>query len=399
MESLMQGLHELGHSIAFFFETSCEHSIPPIRTPEGTQLFGPYQESIAATVAPVAEWRPDLLISNCLLSVELETALHQLGKVFYIAHNYRAMCISGTKTHTRPIITPCQLRFGARCLGLYFPKGCGGRNPLSAWKLFLFQKSQLKLLLKTDHIITNSSHMQEQWKLHGYPEEKISMIPPFPPQDSTAMLPIPEALPDLSDPDTPLQLIFAGRMDATKGGHYLIQAAEEVQQTLNRQVHIVMAGEGPERSNWTAQAEQIQNQNITFQFPGWLNGSDLWRAIDSSHCLIFPSVWPEPFGLIGIEAGLRQCPVAGFLNGGVKDWLKTGVNGYGVSHGASPATALAKAIIQTTRDPDHHRQLRKGGAEIARGFSREQHFKRFTQLIETTPYGHACVRALRAPCT
>lgn len=385
----MQGLHELGHSIAFFFETSREHSISPIRIPDGTQLFGPYQESISATVAPVADWGPDLLISNCLRNVELEAALHQLGKVFYIAHNYRAMCISGSKTHKRPTIAPCNLRFGAQCLALYFPKGCGGNNPFSAWKLFRFQKALLKLLLKTDQIITYSSHMKEQWKLQGYPEEKISMIPPFPPQDSTATLPIPDALPDLYDPDTPLQLIFAGRMDASKGGHCLIRSAMEVQQTLNRRIHIVMAGDGPERSNWTEQAAQIQNQTqadqkITFEFPGWLNGPDLWKAIDSSHCLIFPSVWPEPFGLIGIEAGLRHCPVAGFLNGGVQDWLRTGVNGYGATPGTTPASTLAKAIIQTTQDPDHHKQLRKGAAEIARGFSREQHFKRFTRLIEKT---------------
>ena len=40
-----------------------------------------------------------------------------------------------------------------------------------------------------------------------------------------------------------------------------------------------------------------------------------------------PSVWPEPFGLVGIEAGCVGLPAAGFGVGGIPDWLRPGETG------------------------------------------------------------------------
>ena len=40
-----------------------------------------------------------------------------------------------------------------------------------------------------------------------------------------------------------------------------------------------------------------------------------------------PSIWPEPFGQVGPEAGLYGVPAAAFAVGGTPSWLTDGVNG------------------------------------------------------------------------
>ena len=44
--------------------------------------------------------------------------------------------------------------------------------------------------------------------------------------------------------------------------------------------------------------------------------------------LIFPSIWPEPFGITGIEAMAFGVPVIGSDIGGIPDWVDHGVTGY-----------------------------------------------------------------------
>jgi hypothetical protein len=167
MESMMQGMLERGHEIAFFHETDDGSSVPFINTPNGCSVFGPFNNDIENSVQPIKDWRPDIILSNRLINIELEEAIRKLAPTIYITHNYLGMCISGSKTHTRPSPKPCSLKFGPGCLVHYFPKGCGGRSPLTAWKMYQSQRHWLKILLSSDHILTYSKHMRDQWVLHG----------------------------------------------------------------------------------------------------------------------------------------------------------------------------------------------------------------------------------------
>ena len=95
--------------------------------------------------------------------------------------------------------------------------------------------------------------------------------------------------------------------------------------------------------------------------------------LDEADLLVVPSVWPEPFGLVGPEAGLHGVPAAGFAVGGIPEWLQDGVNGC-LAPGDPPTTAgLADAIVRCLADPDTHRRLRQEAVRCAQRFSMTRH--------------------------
>ena len=73
------------------------------------------------------------------------------------------------------------------------------------------------------------------------------------------------------------------------------------------------------------------------------------RSSPRADLLVVPSLWPEPFGLVGLEAARHRLPVAAFAVGGIPDWLRPGVNGY-LAPGDPPTPGgLADAIIACLR--------------------------------------------------
>ena len=70
-----------------------------------------------------------------------------------------------------------------------------------------------------------------------------------------------------------------------------------------------------------------------------------------SDLLVVPSIWPEPFGQVGPEAGLYGVPVAAFAVGGTPSWLTDGVNGLLAAGDPPTAAGLAESIVGCLADP------------------------------------------------
>ena len=123
----------------------------------------------------------------------------------------------------------------------------------------------------------------------------------------------------------------------------------------------------------------MHNGKLEINFPGWVGRPQVEALLKSSDLLVVPSLWPEPFGLVGPEAGNYGVPVAAFNVGGIHDWLLDGVNGY-LASGSPPTSAgLAEAIIKCVQDPKVHARLRIGAVEVSRQFNIENHL---TALLE-----------------
>ena len=73
----------------------------------------------------------------------------------------------------------------------------------------------------------------------------------------------------------------------------------------------------------------------------------LRAAIDDADAVAVPSLWPEPFGLVGIEAQARGRPAVAYRVGGIGDWI----GGAGIAVRRGDERALASAIGAVLDEP------------------------------------------------
>lgn len=83
-------------------------------------------------------------------------------------------------------------------------------------------------------------------------------------------------------------------------------------------------------------------------FIGEINEEKKHALLSRSKALLFPIDWPEPFGLVMIEAFSCGVPVIAYPHGSVPEIIKEGVNGFLV-HDQQQAVAAAKEIGQIDR--------------------------------------------------
>jgi glycosyltransferase involved in cell wall biosynthesis len=99
------------------------------------------------------------------------------------------------------------------------------------------------------------------------------------------------------------------------------------------------------------------------RFAGYVPAVEVDAYYRSATLALFSSVWPEPFGLSGLEALRHGLPVVAFDVGGVREWLEDGVNGL-----LAPwmdTQAFAQRVDRLLGDPVLARNLGERGRELA----------------------------------
>jgi glycosyltransferase involved in cell wall biosynthesis len=161
------------------------------------------------------------------------------------------------------------------------------------------------------------------------------------------------------------RVVFAGRVVAPKGVDVLIRAAREVDGEF------VICGEGWRLGAMRKLAQRLGTQERV-SFRGWLPPEELGHELSEASVVAMPSVWPEPFGLVGVEAFAAGRPVVASLTGGVGDWLEDSVNGLGVRPGDE--RALAQALNELLADPARQHAMGAAGKKTMEArFSPERH--------------------------
>lgn len=324
-----------------------------------------------ALVRTALRWRPDVVYSHGLGDPAFEAALAARIPTVAFMHNYGASCASGSKCHAAPVASACARPLGAACLALWWPRQCGGRNPMTMVRMFAEARRRQAALRACRAVAVASRHMVAEMVQNGLPPDRVHCLPLFPTTH----------IPDDAPPTSRAfqgRILFVGRLTAVKGWRHLLDAWPVASAGLGRPLALTVAGDGPDRAAFEA---ECLRRNVQCQFLGWVAPSQLSAVMRAHDLLAVPSVWPEPFGLVGVEAGCVGLPAVAFAVGGIPEWLTPGVSGECAPGRAPDAAAFADALVRAASDPAHLQRLRVGAWETARRFSAGAHVDRLVALL------------------
>src|SRR5262245_16648920 len=267
---------------------------------------------------------------------------------------------------------PCARRFGATCLLLYFPRRCGGWHPVTMWRMFRRQSQLNSRLRRWRAILVASRHMRQEFYQHGVSLDKLHLVP----------LPIDASFPQVTSfPRKRLRgrILFVGRLTDLKGIDHMMKAIPLAAENIGRPLSLTIAGDGPERTKLSNLAHRL---GIEAEFAGSVQArqrADLMRQAD---LLAVPSLWPEPFALVGIEAGCLGLPAVGYSVGGIPEWLIPGLSGELAPGDPPTVEGLAEAMSRALADREHYAKLCRGAWEIAMQYTLDGHLENLEAILE-----------------
>lgn len=167
--------------------------------------------------------------------------------------------------------------------------------------------------------------------------------------------------------DVSISLLYVGRLTHDKGVHTCIQAMGILRNHMpDRSVNLIIVGSGD-----IEYETYLENLAISVQvrdrviFMGSLPKEELPEIYRKADIILFPSIWPEPFGRVLIEAMAAGVPVIGTAVGGAAEILYDEENALLFPPG-DPA-ALASQIVRLIDNPDLRQKIVGAGRKIAVG--------------------------------
>lgn len=365
------------HDLALLHELDAPSDVEPLPLPAGMPRWNIGALGLADAVRDLRAWRPDLLFVNGLLDPAHESAVLDVAPAVLLVHDYYGTCISGRKAFGLPVTQPCDRPFGPSCLVQYFPRRCGGRSPVTMVREYRRQSTRFTHLSRYRRIVTISSHLAREYGRYGLPVSCTWSVREGTPTSTVSPRQAPTG-------DAPWRLVLAGRTVDLKGGRELLEALPAVARTLGRRVHLTVAGDGPERQTWQRLASDVEAREplASVTFTGWLDEASLAGVFTSSHLLVVPSLWPEPLGLVGLEAGRHGVPAVAYAVGGIPDWLRPGVNGVLAPGDPPTVTGLSEALIHALADPGHYARLSAGALRISADNPIDEHVKALLGIFD-----------------
>lgn len=372
LKTLAPQLLSRGNEIGWLFGHS-PSSGTRITTEDCTRVWGTDPHSSASVRSEIRRWQPDVVYANGLQDPCWDAWLAEQFPTVFFAHGYFGACISGRKCHAVGELEVCQRKLGPACLMLYLPRRCGGRSPvrmLRDYRRERYRQRNLKLFRK---VVVASQYMANEFLRQGVSIDRLHVLPLFPTGTT----------PDIKPPERretwTNRVLMVGRLTELKGTAIAAKAVSIASKILNRTLTLVVVGNGPGQATIERDASQY---HVPLEILGWTGYEERNAAMRNADALLVPSLWPEPFGLVGIEAGCAGLPAVAFDVGGIRDWLHHGISGELVSETPPSPQCLGKSLAELLSDVERHHRLQQGAWSIAKQYHIERHVDQLTAILQ-----------------
>jgi glycosyltransferase involved in cell wall biosynthesis len=291
--------------------------------------------------------------------------------VVYTLHNHNPYCPSGTKYLTTSN-SCCEREMSyLACTWGHLVDGCGSRRPENIVKNLQRSHWELETLKKLEiPIIANSDYVRNWLIRNNVPSDQVVTLRCGTSTPKITVEPLTQSIHHNQ------RILFAGRIVPNKGLNWLLQALT----LTDRKIYLDIAGEGWDRPRMEQLANKLGlDDRITWH--GWCDGEKLEALYQQCFSVVFPSLWPEPAGLITLEAYAHCRPVIASAVGGIPEHLRHGETGILVS--ANDVKNLVAAINELSSNYQKSRQIgEQGHTWFLEEFTLEVHVERLQKIYE-----------------
>jgi glycosyltransferase involved in cell wall biosynthesis len=133
-------------------------------------------------------------------------------------------------------------------------------------------------------------------------------------------------------------LAFLGRLSPEKG----IDKAVEIARRTGLRLKVAARIYGEEHRYFEESVKPLFQASPWVEFMGEVGGAAKDEFLGNARALLFPIEWPEPFGLVMIEAMACGTPVIAFRRGSVPEVMIDGVTGFVVDDAEEAIEAVGK---------------------------------------------------------
>jgi len=367
------GLLQRGHDVRLVFG---EAEGPVVDT-----TLAKFRADLISSLNPEAvikythDFNPDVVNLQNVYDSRLISSLSPRYPVTRFVHDHATYCPGNSKYffNSRKI---CPVATSGICLLNAYREKCMTRRLLVALARVTQRREWIEVLKTLPLVLCNSSYVKDRLVQNGIDAEKVVVNGLFPGHNILDLNGFPIGLGPLGHNPQEKTILFVGRLFKEKGADLLIRAVSQ----LDAPLKVKIVGDGWEKEELVRLAEELK-VNHKVEFLGFKNVRELAALYSQCDMFVMPSVWPEPFGMVGLEAGQFRKPVIAFNVGGISDWLEDGVNGLLLWE--SNVNFLSEAINKLILNPRLCREMGERGFELVKHtFNLERHLDVLEQTYQ-----------------
>jgi len=305
----------------------------------------------------IFQQQPDLIYLHAVYDPRVVADIIELAPAVAYVHGFHTVC-PGLAKYFRRGDAICTRAFGWGCVPMIYARRCASaRHPRSVWRIMGATAAHKQAYQRLPRILVASNYMRNLLLQNGFHNERVTVLAY--PQKPVSPVPYPN--------HQPKRILYAGRLEIEKGVPYLLRTLTHLKMPCELRV----AGDGTLRATYETLVGELGLAERV-HFLGWLDESELDAEYRESALVVMPSICPEAFGQVGVQAMLHCRPVVAFKVGGIPDWLKDGEHGFLVE--PRNVQLLAARIGQLLKDSSLAQEMGTRGREFAlRQYAPEEH--------------------------
>jgi glycosyltransferase involved in cell wall biosynthesis len=269
-----------------------------------------------AMALALERFQPDVVYVHKISDVGALQALAASSlPVVRMVHDHDLYCMRSYKYNyfSRRICTRAASPYCVFPCGASVKRGKGDGLPLR-WVSYGEKLREIAVNRKFHRMIVATAYMREELLRNGFAPGQIEVHAP---------VPRPARTPDSPSFSSRNLIVYSGQIVRGKGVDVLLESLTRVEAPFE----CVILGDGSHRAECERLSRRLGLEGRV-RFAGHVPQARIAETYADASVAVMSSLWPEPFGLAGLEAMRCGLPVVAFDAGGIREWLIDKVNGF-----------------------------------------------------------------------